>query len=130
MFVRFGTERVAKEDRDNFPRDLARFHYASSRVIEELEEASLKVYRAEWMEENLDALLEHEEVKFMKGNEEFEKVIRHKEEIRAALRELGKSNWPTTFVHNDLFAANICRSGVEEGTFLLFRLGCVVWRMS
>ncbi len=27
-------------------------------------------------------LLEHEEVEFMKGNEEFEKVIRHKEEIR------------------------------------------------
>ncbi len=75
------------------------------------------------MEENLDALLEHEEVEFMKGNEEFEKVIRHKEEIREALRELGKSSWPTTFVHKDLVWANICRSGVEEGTFCFFDWG-------
>ncbi len=98
--------------------------------MEELEVAGLKVYRAEWMEENLDALLEHEELKFMKGNEEFEKVIRHKEEIRESVRELGKSNWPTTFVHNDLVEANIGRCGGEEGTFFFFRLGCVVWRMS
>ncbi len=83
-------ERVAKEDRDDFLRDLARFHHASSRVMEELEGAGLKVYRAEWMEENLDTLLEHEEVEFMKGSEEFEKVIRHKEEIREAVRELGE----------------------------------------
>ncbi len=41
-----------------------------SRVMEELEAAGLKVYRAEWMEENLDTLLEHEEVEFMKGSEE------------------------------------------------------------
>ncbi len=39
------TERVAKEDRDDFLRDLARFHHASSSVMEELEEAGLKVYR-------------------------------------------------------------------------------------
>ncbi len=68
----FSNERVAKEDWDDFVRDLASFHHASSRMMEELEAAGLKVYRAEWMEENLDALLEHEEVEFMKGNEEFE----------------------------------------------------------
>ncbi len=60
----FSNECVAKEDWDDFLRDLARFHHASSKVMEELEGAGLKVYRAEWMEENLDALLEHEELKF------------------------------------------------------------------
>ncbi len=99
--------------------------------MQELEAASLKVYRAEWMEENLDALLEHEEVEFMKGNKEFEKVIRHKEEIREALRELGKSSWPTTFVHNDLVWANIGRcGGGGRNVFSFFDWGCVVWRMS
>ncbi len=33
------TERVAKEDRDDFLRTWQGFHHASSRVIEELEEA-------------------------------------------------------------------------------------------
>ncbi len=47
-------------------------------------------------------------------------MIRHKEEIREAVRELGKSNWPTTIVHNDLVWANIGRCGGEEGTFFLF----------
>ncbi len=56
----------------------------------------------------------------MNGNEEFEKVIRHKEEICEAVRELGKSNWPTTIVHNDLVEANIGRCGGEEGTFFFF----------
>ncbi len=70
IFAIKSTERVGKEDRDDFVRDLARFHHASSRVMEELEVASLKVYRAEWMEENLNALLEHEELGLMKGNEE------------------------------------------------------------
>ncbi len=69
-------------------------------------------------------------LKFMKGNEEFEKVIRHKEDIREAVRELGKSNWPTTIVHNDLVAANIGRCGGEEGTFFFFDWGASYGRMS
>ena len=93
---------LPQADRHQVVRDLWELQRLSVGKVKELEAAGLRVYSGEWLADNLDFLLYHKEMEFLKNRDVVTKIRECKEALHMVLKVLGKVELPLTVVHGDL----------------------------